>query len=101
MIDFVNRRDFIKLAGMGVAIFVSRSAVSVGERQLDWLQADLKQVKSDALCAFCVPRSPIEAMMHASSRGASNDENRIEQWAGADAWGINGPSNNRPDARES
>jgi len=28
MIDFVNRRDFIKLAGMGVAVFVSRSAVS-------------------------------------------------------------------------
>jgi len=28
MIDFVNRREFIKLAGMGVAVFVSRSTVS-------------------------------------------------------------------------
>jgi DNA repair exonuclease SbcCD nuclease subunit len=33
MIDFVNRRDFIKLAGIGVVVFVSRSAVSANGLQ--------------------------------------------------------------------
>jgi len=33
MIDFVNRRDFIKLAGIGAVVFVSRSAVSANGLQ--------------------------------------------------------------------